>query len=74
MIDVAFVVRQVNCTWSPAEITVGVAVNCAVGAAGAAAGAVSSGGGASGFLWHPETATTARSAKAEIEKRFRGFK
>ena len=30
--DVASVVRQVSCTWSPAEITVGVAVSCAVGA------------------------------------------
>ena len=29
---VASVVRQVSSTWSPAEITVGVAVICAVGA------------------------------------------
>jgi hypothetical protein len=38
--EVASVVRQVSCTWSPAEITVGVAVSCAVGAGAAAGGAL----------------------------------
>src|ERR1700761_7630982 len=46
----ASVVRQFSTTWSPAEICVGVAVICAVGA-GAFGAAVSGGGGGGGFFF-----------------------
>jgi hypothetical protein len=65
--ELALVVFQLNCTWSPAEITVGVAVNCAVGAPEVAAGASSPGGKGAVFLLQPETATRATSKRA-IEK------
>ena len=68
-IELALVVCQVNCTWSPAEITVGVAVSSAVGAGAVADGAVSSAGGKGGFFLHPETAAKATSRRA-IRKMF----
>jgi hypothetical protein len=67
------VVRQDNCTWSPAEITVGVAVSCAVGAA-AVAGGAACGGGGNGFCFlQPETATKATSRKTGTKIRLRMF-
>jgi hypothetical protein len=67
-------VCQVNCTWSPAEITVGVAVSCAVGVVAVAGGAVSSWDGKGCFfLLHPETAVMARSRRAIAKMDFRSF-
>ena len=71
--DEASVVLQVNCTWSPAEITVGEAVNCAVGAGAAAGGGAACGGGAGCFFLHPETATKAASRTTAAEIRLRIF-
>jgi hypothetical protein len=63
----AFVVFQLNCTWSPAEITVGVALSCAVGGGTDVAGASSDGGNGAVFFLQPETAVKATS-KSAIEK------
>jgi hypothetical protein len=71
--EVAEVVRQVNCTWSPAEITVGVALSCAVGAGAVADGAVSTGGRGLLFL-QPATAVKAIKRRAEVNRQFRSFK
>ena len=71
--DVASVVRQDNCTWSPAEITVGVAVSRAVGAAAAAGGGAACAGGNGFCFLHPETATKATSRKIGTRTRFRIF-
>ena len=74
-IEVASVVRQVNCTWSPAEITVGVAVSCAVGAGAVAAAELSPRGGNGCFFLHPETATKATSKSEDVKSRdSRSFK
>jgi hypothetical protein len=72
--DVASVVRQVNCTWSPAEITVGVAVSVAVGVGVVAGGAVSAGGGRGLLFLQPETAVKATKRRAEVKKPCRSFK
>jgi hypothetical protein len=67
-IELALVVFQLNCTWSPAEITVGVALNCAVGAPPEfVVGASSADGKGVVFFLQPETATSATSKRA-IEK------
>ena len=50
---VASVVRQDRTTWSPAEMVVGVAEICAVGAGAAAGGAVSWGKGGACFFLQP---------------------
>lgn len=71
--DVASVVFQESCTWSPAEITVGEAVNCAVGAGAAAGGGAASGGGNGCFFLHPETATKAASRTTGTRIRLRIF-
>jgi hypothetical protein len=71
-------VRQVNCTWSPAETTVGVAVSVAVGVSAVADGAVSAGGGRGLLFLQPDTAvnTEVRATKrrADVKKPFRSFK
>jgi hypothetical protein len=71
-------VRQANCTWSPAEITVGVAVSVAVGVSAVAGGAVSAGGGRGLLFLQPDTAVKAtdRATKrrAEFKKPLRSFK
>jgi hypothetical protein len=72
--DVASVVRQANCTWSPAEITVGVAVSVAVGVTAVAGGAVAAGGGRGLLFLQPETAVKATKRSADIKKPFRSFK
>ena len=72
--DVASVVRQVNCTWSPAEITVGVAVSCAVGAGAIAVGAVSAGGNGLLFFLQPDTAVKATKRRAKVNNPLRSFK
>jgi hypothetical protein len=64
--ELALVVFQLNCTWSPAEITVGVALNCAVGAPVLVAGASSADGKGAVFFLQPETAVTATSKRAII--------
>src|ERR1017187_6849181 len=71
---VASAVRQDSTTWSPAEITDGVAVICAAGAGAVAAGggAVSMGSGACFFL-QPATATSATSRTTGIKMRERTF-
>jgi hypothetical protein len=73
VIDVASVVRQVNCTGSPAEITVGVAVSVAVGVGAVAVGAVSDGGGRGLFFLQPDTAVKATKRRADVKKTFRSF-
>ena len=62
----ALVVFQLNSTWSPAEIAVGVAVNCAVGAPKLAGGASSDDGKGAVFFLQPETAVSATSKRAII--------
>jgi hypothetical protein len=63
----ALVVFQLNCTWSPAEITVGVALSCAVGGGTDEAGASSAEGKGAVFFLQPDTAVKATS-KTAIEK------
>src|SRR5579875_2599939 len=67
--EVASVVCQESCTWSPAEMTVGVAVNCAVGA-GVTGGGAEACGATGCFFLHPDTATMARSRTTGTYKRF----
>jgi hypothetical protein len=71
--DAASVVRQVNCTWSPAVITLGVAVSCAVGAGTVAGGGASWGGGNAAFFLHPETAIKDASRTTGTRIRLRIF-
>ena len=71
--DVASVVRQDNCTWSPAEITLGVAVSCAVGAAAVAGGGAACAGGNGFCFLQPENVTKATSNKAGTKIRFTFF-
>jgi hypothetical protein len=68
--EVASTVRHVNCTWSPAEITVGVAVRCAVGAGAAADGGAACGGGIGFCFLQPDTATRAKSRKIGTRTNF----
>jgi hypothetical protein len=70
----AFAVCQVNCTWSPAEITVGVAVKSAVGAPPAPAGASPWFGRGCCFFLHPETAVKATSRREKIKMDLRCLK
>jgi hypothetical protein len=71
----ASVVRHESTTWSPAEIEVGVAVICAVGAGAVAAGAVSIGGGAGfSFFLHPDIAVRDATSKTGTSKREKYFK
>lgn len=71
--DVASMVRQLSCTWSPAEITVGEAFNTAVGAgAEEGGGAVSSAAGGCFFLQPGNIAKVSSSAK-ETKTDFRKF-
>ena len=72
-IEVAFVVRQLNCTWSPAEITVGVAVSCAVGAPTATGGASAGGGNGAAFFLQPATAIKATNKTIGTRIRLRWF-
>jgi hypothetical protein len=69
----ASAVRQVRTTWSPAEMTLGVAVICATGAGAAAAvaaGAVDAvDGGGAGFLEHPAIAIRATARTTELKAR-----
>ncbi len=70
---VASAVRHDRTTWSPAEITDGVAVICAAGAGTVAVGgAVSTGGGGCFFL-QPATASNETSITTGITKRERTF-
>jgi hypothetical protein len=64
---VASVVRQLRTTWSPAEITAGVAVICAVGAAEATGGGASGAGNGLLFLPQPATAVNAMSSAARTK-------
>jgi hypothetical protein len=64
--EVALVVFHVSCTWSPAEITDGVAVSSAVGAGAVAGGAVSTGGKGVFFL-HPDIAVKATNRRKEVK-------
>jgi hypothetical protein len=72
--DVASVVRQASCTWSPAEITAGVAVSVAVGVGAVTGGAVSAGGGRGLLFLHPDTAVKAIKRRVEVNKPLRSFK
>ena len=70
-IDVASLVCQVNCTWSPAETRVGVAVICAVGAGAVAAATGAVAGGGRGFYFaQPDTATRATRRATDARMRF----
>jgi hypothetical protein len=68
----ASVVRQVRTTWSPAVISVGVAVICAVGA-GTTIGGGGGGGGGTGFFLQPATVTNAKSNATGTRMRLRVF-
>jgi hypothetical protein len=66
-------VRQLNCTWSPAEITVGEAFSTAVGAGDVeGGGAVSSASGGCFFL-QPGNVVKASSSAKETKTDFRSF-
>jgi hypothetical protein len=69
----ASVVCQLRTAWSPAEITVGATVICAVGAGTEAGGAVSAGGGGGDFFLQPATAIKETSNTAGIKMRERAF-
>jgi hypothetical protein len=68
----ASVVRQVRTTWSPAVISVGVAVICAVGA-GTTTGGGGGAGGGTGFFLQPATVTSAKSNATGTRMRLRVF-
>jgi hypothetical protein len=72
---VASDVRHVSTTWSPAEITTGVAVICAVGAGAFVleAGAVSVAGGSGVFFLQPATETNATTRTKGVRMRLRSF-
>jgi hypothetical protein len=72
-IVVASAVRQEITTWSPAEITDGVAVIWAVGAGAVATGGAVTGAGGASFFLQPATATNATSNTAGIKMREREF-
>jgi hypothetical protein len=74
-IEVALVVLQLNCAWSPAEITIGVAVICAVGAPAEVTGAAVSdvGSGGAVFLPQPAMAKSATQRKTGTKNRLRTF-
>ena len=65
---------RLNCTWSPAEITVGVAVSCAVGAGAVAGGAVAAGGGRGCALFAARNSGQGNQKEGEINRLFRSFK
>jgi hypothetical protein len=71
---VALVVLQLNCAWSPAEITLGETVSCAVGGPVSNPGAVSEEDGVAVLCLQPETAATASNRRAGVNKAFRSFK
>lgn len=73
-IEVALVVLQLNCAWSPAEITVGEMVSCAVGGPVCTSGAVSEEETGLLLCEQPETAATAINRRAGVNKAFRSFK
>jgi len=66
-------VRQERTTWSPAEITDGVAVIWAVGAGPVDTGGAVEGAGGASFFLQPATATNATSKTAGIKMRMREF-
>jgi hypothetical protein len=70
---VASDVRQERTTWSPAEITEGVAVICAVGAGAEEVGGAVIGAGGASFFLQPATATNATSKTAGTKIREREF-
>src|ERR1700678_4144896 len=71
---VASAVRQERTTWSPAEMTEGVAVICAVGAGTEdGGGAVSAGSGGPCFFLQPATASNETSNTTGTKMRERTF-